>query len=183
MQILINIISRNKNRADFNYICSLKYRHIPPTPEHLPLDLSWNVDLNYLTEPDSFFESFQASRLPLISDYDLGMKTELSDYPGLFLGDESGLLFLFNLFTNLSFVLILFLFFFLGLNPRRETTSFDINDQALLCVGKDPVTVNQDLSRLKRLSRNEPKEWLRRTQYLDSEAVYKTNKTTTMESR
>ncbi|CAB5192077.1 unnamed protein product [Rhizophagus irregularis] len=151
--------SKNKNRADFNYICSLKYRHIPPTPEHLPLDLSWNVDLNYLTEPDSFFESFQASRLPLISDYDLGMKTELSDYPGLFLGDES------------------------GLNPRRETTSFDINDQALLCVGKDPVTVNQDLSRLKRLSRNEPKEWLRRTQYLDSEAVYKTNKTTTMESR
>ncbi|CAB4486936.1 unnamed protein product [Rhizophagus irregularis] len=118
--------SKNKNRADFNYICSLKYRHIPPTPEHLPLDLSWNVDLNYLTEPDSFFESFQASRLPLISDYDLGMKTELS---------------------------------------------------------KDPVTVNQDLSRLKRLSRNEPKEWLRRTQYLDSEAVYKTNKTTTMESR
>lgn len=81
------------------------------------------------------------------------------------------------------FVLIPFFFLFLGLNPRRETTSFDINDQALLCVGKDPVTVNQDLPRLKRLSRNEPKEWLRRTQYLDSEAVYKTNKTTTMESR
>ncbi|RIA95788.1 RNA polymerase II-associated [Glomus cerebriforme] len=151
--------SKNKNRADFNYICSLKYRHIPPTPEHLPLDLSWNVDLNYLTGPDSFFESFQSSRLPLISDYDLGMKTELSDYPGLFLGDES------------------------SLNPRRETTSFDINDQALLCVGKDPVTITQDSPRLKRLSRNEPKEWLRRTQYLDSEAVYKTNKTTTMESR
>jgi hypothetical protein len=110
--MLINIISRNKNRADFNYICSLKYRHIPPTPEHLPLDLSWNVDLNYLTEPDSFFESFQASRLPLISDYDLGMKTELSDYPGLFLGDESGSLLLFNLYTKFIF-LILIPFFFL----------------------------------------------------------------------
>ncbi|CAG8497244.1 9498_t:CDS:2 [Funneliformis caledonium] len=138
---------------------NLKYRHIPPTPEHLPLDLSWNVDLNYLTKPDSFFESFQASRLPLISDYDLGMKTELSDYPGLFLGDES------------------------GLNPRREITSFEMNDQALLCVGKDPVTITQDLPRLKRLTKNEPKEWLRRTQYLDSEAVYKINKSSTMESR
>ncbi len=79
----------------------MKYRHIPPTPEHLPLDLSWNVDLNYLTEPDSFFESFQASRLPLISDYDLGMKTELSDYPGLFLGDESGFVTIFNLLYKL----------------------------------------------------------------------------------
>jgi hypothetical protein len=90
---------------------------------------------------------------------------------------------LFNLYNFIFYKLLTFFIEILGLNPRREITSFDINDQALFCVGKDPVTVTQDLPRLKRLSRNEPKEWLRRTQYLDSEAVYKTNKTTTMESR
>ncbi|CAG8580493.1 9138_t:CDS:2, partial [Acaulospora colombiana] len=69
------------------------------------------------------------------------------------------------------------------LNPRKFS-GLDSKDVALLVPAKPAINVIPGLAQLKRHS-NDPKTWLRRTQYISaSESVYKSDNTaTTMESR
>ncbi|RHZ76952.1 hypothetical protein Glove_187g122 [Diversispora epigaea] len=148
-----------KGRSDYNYLCGMRYRHLLPQPLDPPIDLVWKPDLEKIMNVRRTSRTVQSTRLPLLSDADLGMPYDLSVVSNAFYGDDSVLC------------------------PRRFS-GLDSKDVALLVPAKPAINVIPGLAQLRRHS-NDPKTWLRRTQYISaSESAYRNdNAAMTMESR
>ncbi|CAG8525609.1 11426_t:CDS:2 [Diversispora eburnea] len=130
-----------------------------PKPLDPPIDLVWKPDLEKIMNVRRTSRTVQSTRLPLLSDADLGMPYDLSVVSNAFYGDDSVLC------------------------PRRFS-GLDSKDVALLVPAKPAINVIPGLAQLRRHS-NDPKTWLRRTQYISaSESAYRNeNAAMTMESR
>ncbi|CAG8608950.1 6649_t:CDS:2, partial [Gigaspora rosea] len=144
-------------RSNYSYLCRLKYRHLIPPPIDPPIDLSWNPDLERITDINRISRTFQSKRLPLLDDTDLGMANDLGVSPSAFHENYD-------------------------INPKR-IGHLDTKDICLVVPPKDRTNMIMGSARLKRYSR--PKSWLRMTQHISaSETVHQGNNTEkTMESR